>query len=106
MQPAVSTAAYRARMAGASGATARVTHLNANWSPDGGFELLVVTEDGNRDSVPIPADDLAALGAILRRDEVLLWDPEARTLILANVVGEWLPRDWSKADRGATPKRG
>lgn len=86
-------------MAGASEQTVRVEYLNANWSSrageGAGFELLVVTEDEARHALPISAADLAALGALVQNDPVLLFDPEEGTIIIANVLGQWLPPDWS-----------
>lgn len=91
-------------MAGASDQTRRVRVLNANWAAggdgeDGRFALLVVTEDGKRHTVsPSPAAT-AAIVALAQAGTVLLWDPADRTLIAANVVGEWIPDDWSAGDR-------
>ncbi len=90
-------------MAGASNQTKRVTYLNANWSAgdattNGQFELLVVLEDGVRESVPLTAVDLTAITSLVRAQSVLLWDPEARTLIAANLLGEWLQQDWKAGD--------
>ena len=87
-------------MAGASEATVRVTNVNANWSAgdgdaDGVFELLVVTEDGERYTLTPTAADAPALLALVKASPVLLWDPDHRTLIGANIVGDWLPLDWS-----------
>lgn len=86
-------------MAGASEQTVRVEYLNANWSSRAGegvgFELLVVTEDGERHALPISAADLEALGTLLQADPVLLFDPEEETVIIANVMGQWLPPNWS-----------
>ena len=86
-------------MTGASSATQRVTHINANWSPasggDGAFELLVVTEDEERHCVPTTAADLAALACVLRDGVVLLWDPDGPVLVIGNLLGEWIPLDWS-----------
>ena len=63
---------------------------------DGRFEVLLITEDDEREVVsPSPAST-AALVALSQADSVLLWDPEGRTLIAANVVGE-MP--WSAAPR-------
>ncbi|RIX31087.1 hypothetical protein [Amnibacterium setariae] len=86
-------------MTGASSATRRVTHLNANWTPasggDGSFELLVVTEDERRHSVPTTAAGLTALASVLRDGVVLLWDPDGQVLSIGNLFGEWIPADWS-----------
>lgn len=92
-------------MSGTSTATQRVTHVNANWTPattgDGGFELLLVTEDDERHTVKTSAADLTALATILRAEVVLLWDPEAQALIIGNLLGRWIPLDWSNANRDA-----
>ncbi|MBA3524758.1 MAG: hypothetical protein H0T85_09450 [Geodermatophilaceae bacterium] len=91
-------------MPAASNATKRVDVLNANWragadGADGQFELMLVTEDGQRHTVaPSPAA-VAALVALARAGTVLLWDPTDRVLIAANVVGDWLPQDWSAEPR-------
>lgn len=89
-------------MTGASEQTLRVTHLNANWTPgasggDGTFELMFVTEDGERRAVHLSPAAVTALTALARPGTVLLWDPAAGCLIAANVVGEWIPQDWSAA---------
>jgi hypothetical protein len=66
--------------------------LNANWvagadGDDGRFELLIITSDDERHVVaPSPAAT-SALVALARADTVLVWDPEDRTLIAANVRG-------------------
>jgi hypothetical protein len=81
---------------GASERTRRVRTISANWvagpdAEDGRFELLLITEDGKRHVViPSPAST-TALVALSQAETVLLWDPEGRTLIAANVVGqmEW-----------------
>ena len=91
-------------MAGASKNTRRVRVVNANWTPgpdgtDGTFGLLVVTEDDQRHEFsPSPAA-VTALLALARAGTVLLFDPDGPTLVTANVVGEWLPEDWSALDR-------
>jgi hypothetical protein len=66
--------------------------LNANWTAgpdgeDGRFEVLIVTEDDERHVVVPSAAAMAALVALSQADTVLVWDPEDRTLIAANVVG-------------------
>lgn len=91
-------------MPGASDQTKRVTVINANWAAgpdgaDGHFELLLVTEDGERHVVvPSPAAT-TALVALSQAGTVLLWDPADRTLIAANVVGQWLPDPWTSTSR-------
>jgi hypothetical protein len=78
---------------GASESTRRVKTVSANWTAgsdgdDGRFELLLITEDDERHVVaPSPVSTLA-LVALSRADTTLLWDPEGRTLIAANVVGQ------------------
>lgn len=96
-------------MSGASGQTRRVTVVNANWTAgqdggDGAFELLVVTEDGVRHSVGLSPAAMTAVVALTQAGTVLLWDPEAGTLIAANVVGSWIDEDWSAQD-GTAPDR-
>jgi hypothetical protein len=85
-------------MAGASDQTRRVKYVNANWSAtqdgaEGVFELLIVTDDEARHTVAPSAVSMAGLLAMVGASPVLLWDPESRTLIGANIVGEWLPVD-------------
>jgi len=66
--------------------------MNANWvaggdGEDGSFQILVVTEDGEKHVMsPSPAST-ATLIALARADTVLVWDPADRTLIAANIVG-------------------
>ena len=80
-------------MPGASEHTRRVKTLSANWvagpdGEDGRFEVMLITEDDQRHVVaPSPASALA-LVALTQAGTVLLWDPEGRTLIAANVVGQ------------------
>jgi hypothetical protein len=76
--------------------------LNANWSAgqdgeDGRFEILIVTEDDERHVVAPSAAAMSALVALARAETVLVWDPEDRTLIAANVVGTmpWTEREQS-----------
>jgi hypothetical protein len=82
-------------MPGASEQTSQVKVLNANWTagPDGGdgrFEVMIVTADGEQHTIsPSPAS-MAALLALAKADAILLWDPTARTLIAANIVGTWI----------------
>lgn len=91
-------------MPGASDATRRVDVLNANWragadGADGWFELMLVTEDGQRHTVAPSPSAVTALVALAQAGTVLLWDPTDRVLIAANVVGDWLPDDWSAEPR-------
>jgi len=82
-------------MPGASEQTSQVTVLNANWKAgpdgqDGQFEVMIVTADAEQHTfAPSPAS-MTALLALARADAILLWDPEDRTLIAANIVGTWL----------------
>ncbi len=86
-------------MPGASERARRVTVLNANWvaggdGEDGLFQVMVITEDGEKHVMsPSPAST-AALIALARADTVLVWDPTDRTLIAANIVGRmpWTDR--------------
>lgn len=91
-------------MAGASEQTERVQYVNANWTPgdtraDGAFELLVVCESGARHSLPMTASEASAVVALTQAGSVLLFDVETTTLIVANVVGEWIQSTWSAGDR-------
>jgi hypothetical protein len=80
---------------GASEQTSQVKVLNVNWAAgpdgdDGRFEVMIVTADGQQHTVaPSPAA-MTALLALARADVILLWDPAARTLIAANIVGTWI----------------
>ncbi|WP_214317534.1 hypothetical protein [Nonomuraea sediminis] len=82
-------------MPGASDQTRPVKVVNANWvagedGDDGRFELMIVTEDDQRHTIsPSPAST-TALMALIQARSILLWDPENRTLIAANLVGTWL----------------
>ena len=82
-------------MPGASARTRRVRVVNANWSAgddggDGRFEVMLVTEDDEQHIITPSAASMSALLALTQVDAALLWDPENRTLIAANIVGEWL----------------
>ena len=51
---------------------------------------MIVTADGQQHTFsPSPAS-MTALLALTKTETILLWDPPARTLIAANVVGTWL----------------
>ena len=82
-------------MPGASEQTSQVKVLNVNYAAgpdgdDGRFEVMIVTADGEQHSfTPSPAA-MTALLALARVDVILLWDPAARTLIAANIVGTWI----------------
>jgi hypothetical protein len=91
-------------VAGASERTERVQYVNANWTPGddgavGEFELLVVCESGARHSLPMAAGEASAVVALTRAGSVLLFDAESKTLVVANMVGEWIPSTWSAGDR-------
>jgi hypothetical protein len=82
-------------MPGASEQTSQVKVLNVNWTAgpdgdDGRFEVMIVTADGQQHTfAPSPAS-MTALLSLAQTDAILLWDPAARTLIAANIVGTWL----------------
>jgi len=82
-------------MPGASEQTSQVKVLNVNWvagddGEDGRFEVMLVTADGEHHTVaPSPAA-LTALLALTKTGVILLWDPQDRTVIAANVVGTWI----------------
>jgi hypothetical protein len=84
-------------MAGASETTQRVTYVNANWvapadaSSPGLFELLIVTEDDERHTITASPEGIRTVLALLEQGTVFLWDGDAQTLIVANIVGTWLP---------------
>lgn len=97
-------------MSGASKKTVRIDYVNANWiagaDPGSSFELMVVTEDGERHCLPISAPDMAALSSLLATGGVFLFDPEGQTVIVGNLVGQWFQNDWTQGDpRVATPAR-
>jgi hypothetical protein len=70
-------------MPGASKQTRRVKALNANWvagpedsdGDDGRFEIMIVTEDDQRHTMPISPTSMTALTALTQADTTLLWDP-------------------------------
>lgn len=87
-------------MPGASEQTRRVKILNANWVPgadggDGRFEVMIVTDDDQQYAVPASPASMTALAALAQADTVLAWDPDNRTLIVANIVGRmpWTTHD-------------
>lgn len=87
-------------MAGASRNTRRVRYINANRTAasersPGVFEFLIVTEDDVRHTVAPDPTGAATLLTMIRASPVLLWDPDNQALIGANIVGDWLPEDWS-----------
>jgi len=93
-------------VSGASSRTRRVSVVNANWTAgsageDGFFALLIITEDGERHTAELSPAAAIAVVAMTQADTVLLWDSEARSLIVANLVGHWLDKDWSADTRRA-----
>lgn len=87
-------------MPGASNETRRVKNLNANWLPDrsggdGRFEIMIMTEDDQRFTMPASPVSVTALVALASADTVMAWDPLNQSLIVANIVGT-MP--WTVAD--------
>jgi hypothetical protein len=79
-------------MPGASKHTRRVTTVNANWvvshgGTPGRFEVLIITDDGERHVASASAPEMCALIALTQAPTTLLWDPADDTLIAANIVG-------------------
>ena len=77
---------------GASEEARRVEILNANWvaggdGEDGQFELMIVTENGERHFAKPSASAMGVLVALAEADIVLVWDPDDRRLIAANLRG-------------------
>ena len=92
-------------MPGASEEARRVKIVNANWAAgadggDGRFELMIVTSDDCKHLVAPSPEAMTALVALAQADTVLVWDPEDRTLIAANLRGT-MP--WT--EDAATPVR-
>ena len=90
-------------MAGASKSTKRVSYVNMNWEAgpdgaDGSFRFLIVTEDDERHVISPGPLATTALIALTQASDVLLWDPENRTLVAANLVGEFFQQDWKAGD--------
>lgn len=82
-------------MPGASEQTSQVKVLNVNWAAgadggDGAFEIMIVTADDQQHNFAVSPASLTALLAMAKADAILLWDPAARTLIAANIVGTWI----------------
>jgi hypothetical protein len=80
-------------MSGASEQTRPVKIVNANWvaGPDGDhgrFEVMIVTQDDQKHVIAPSPEAMTALIALTQSDTVLLWDPDGRTLIAANLVGK------------------
>ena len=79
-------------MPGASENTRRVKIMNANWTAgqageDGRFELMLVTNDDERHILEPSPSAVTALVALAQADTVLVWDPDNRALIAANLRG-------------------
>lgn len=79
-------------MPGASEEARRVKTVNANWAAgadgeDGHFELMIVTSDDRKHVVAPSPEAMIALVTLAVADTVLVWDPEGRTLIAANLRG-------------------
>lgn len=90
-------------MSGASADTLRVDYVNANWTPGppgvaGTFELLVVTEDGERRTLALEAKEATAVLALVERSGVILFDPETSTMIAANLAGRWFQPGWTRGE--------
>jgi len=69
-----------------------VTTVNANWvasrsEAEGRFEILFITDDGERHAAAASATEMCALIALTQAPTTLLWDPADETLIIANLVG-------------------
>jgi hypothetical protein len=83
---------YAGSVPGASEEARRVKTMNANWiagedGDDGHFELMIVTSDDRRHfAAPSPVA-MTALVALAEADTVLVWDPDDRRLIAANLRG-------------------
>jgi hypothetical protein len=88
-------------MPGASESTRRVKVLNVNWNAgddgagdDGRFQLMLITSDDQQHILEPSPVAVTALVALAQADTVLVWDPENRTLIAANLRGRmpWTER--------------
>jgi hypothetical protein len=65
-----------------------VTHPLARFPVgDGRFEVLVVTDDDERYTMPASPGSMTALVALAKADTVMVWDPVNRSLIVAGIVG-------------------
>jgi hypothetical protein len=67
-------------MPGASEQAQRVKILNANWVPgtgggDGRFEIMIVTADDERHTLPASAASITAVVALAQAGTVMVWDP-------------------------------
>ena len=79
-------------MPGASENARPVKIMNANWNAgpdgdDGRFEVMVVTSDDQQHVLQPSPVAMTALVALAEADTVLVWDPDNRTLIAANLRG-------------------
>ena len=79
-------------MPGASEHTRPVTTVNANWvastsDRQGRFEILFITDDGERHVTAASATETCAVVALTQAPTTLLWDPADDRLIVANIVG-------------------
>jgi arsenate reductase (thioredoxin) len=84
-------------MPGASPETRHVKAMNANWKPNGAlaegrFELMIVTDDDAQHMIESNAAAITAVVAMSQAETALYWDPTNETLIVGNIVGQWLPR--------------
>jgi hypothetical protein len=66
--------------------------MNANWiagqaGDDGQFELMLITSDDEHYVLEPSPSAMTALVALARADRVLVWDPDNRTVIAANLRG-------------------
>ncbi len=87
-------------MPGASDQTQLVKVLNANWTPGEPerFNVLIITEDGERHVIPASPASVTALATLAQADTVMAWDPEdGGTLIVANIIGQ-MPWTMPKED--------
>ena len=85
-------------MPGASESARRVKVVNVNWNAgaggDGHFQLMLITSDDRQHILEPSPVAVTALVALAQADTVLVWDPENRTLIAANLRGRmpWTER--------------
>jgi hypothetical protein len=56
---------------------------------------MIVTDDDQQHAVPASPASMTALVALAQAGTVLAWDPDNRTLIVANIVGQmpWTTRE-------------
>jgi hypothetical protein len=99
-------------MPGASENTRRVKIMNANWTAgeagdDGQFALQLITSDDEYHTLEPSPPAMTALIALAQADSVLVWDPDNRTVIAANLRGtmRWTERlDELEPDPKRSPK--